>query len=79
MEQKKMHGVKHRDAHAPPDLKHKSDDDCFPLTSSERLIIRNYRTMKRSVQQTFVDISEELALALPAARPTGVPAPVQNR
>lgn len=79
MEQKRMHGVEHRDAHAPPDFTGKGDDDYFPLTNSERLIIRNYRVMKRSVQQTFVDISEELALALPAAKPTGVPAPAQNR
>lgn len=74
-----MHGVEHRDAHAPPDFTGKADDGYFPLTNSERLIIRNYRAMKQSVQQTFVDISEELALALPAARPAGAPAPVQNR
>ncbi|WP_185748422.1 hypothetical protein [Herbaspirillum sp. SJZ107] len=54
------------------------EGDTLSLTSNERLIIRNYRAMKRSVQLTFVDISEELAMALPAARPAAGPSPAQG-
>lgn len=45
----------------------KIDKEDFQLTSNERLIIRNYRAMKRTAQHAFVDLSEEFALALPAA------------
>lgn len=67
------------DATSSSEVANKTDNDYFPLTSGERLIIRNYRAMKRSVQLTFEDISEELALALPATRPAGGSAPAQGR
>lgn len=57
----------------------KADNERLRLTRNERLIIRNYRAMKKSVQLTFVDISEELALALPAVGPAGAAASAQGR
>lgn len=62
-----------------PEVACDAANDYFPLTSSERRILRNYRAMKRSVQLTFEDISEELALALPATRPACGSAPAQGR
>jgi len=41
-------------------------DEDFQLTNSERRLICNYRAMKQSAQDAFVDISEEFAQALPA-------------
>lgn len=60
------------------DVASNNEGDSFSLTSNERLIIRNFRVMKRSVQLTFVDISEELALALPATRSAPGSMPVQG-
>jgi hypothetical protein len=60
------------------DVASNNEGDSLSLTSNERLIIRNFRVMKRSVQLTFVDISEELALTLPATRPPAGPTPVQG-
>lgn len=57
------------DATLPVGHQLKTDNDDFQLTSSERLIIRNYRAMKRTAQHVFVDISEEFALALPGPGP----------
>jgi hypothetical protein len=45
----------------------KNDSLDFPLTGQERRLVSNFRAMKRSVQESFLDISEEFALALPGA------------
>lgn len=45
-----------------------NDNADFQLTGLERRLVSNFRAMKRSAQETFVDISEEFALALPATR-----------
>lgn len=44
------------------------DNAGFQLTGQEVRLIRNYRAMEGIAQQTFVDISEEFALSLPASR-----------
>jgi hypothetical protein len=66
------------DASLAPGVVNSLDTDYFQLTSGERLVIRNYRAMKKSTQQTFEDISEELALAFPASRPPTTLAPAKG-
>jgi hypothetical protein len=46
----------------------RSDNEEFQLTGQEVRLIRNYRAMEHVAQETFVDISEEFALSLPAPR-----------
>jgi len=43
-----------------------NDDENFQLSAGERRLIRNYRAMRRDVQLTFEDLSEEFALGFPA-------------
>jgi hypothetical protein len=61
-----------------PGVANTLDTDYFQLTNGERLVIRNYRAMKKSTQQIFEDISEELALAFPASRPPAALMPAKG-
>jgi hypothetical protein len=43
-----------------------NDNDEFQLTSQERRLLSNFRSMKRSAQSVFIEMSENFKRTIPA-------------
>ena len=72
MRQQNKHLTDFGQASIAPGATHRSNGGLSFLTSGERRIIRNYRAMEQVAQQTFEEISEDLARSLPAPGRQGV-------